>query len=58
MIYHSGISRGRILEVRSNPKSFPKDAFNAVCNIYSKYLNYEKLVNDYIRFAANIIKLK
>lgn len=52
------ISRRRILEVRSNPNSLPKDAFNAVCNIYSKYLNYEKLINDYIRFAANIIEIE
>jgi len=52
------ISRRRILEVRSNPNSLPKDAFNVVCNIYSKYLNYEHLVNDYIRFAANIIEIE
>jgi len=52
------ISRKRILEVRSNPNYLPKDAFNAVCNIYSKYLNYEKLVNDYIRFAAKIIEIE
>ncbi|XP_022169525.1 zinc finger MYM-type protein 1-like [Myzus persicae] len=48
----------QILEVRSNPNSPTIDAFNAVCNIYSKYLNYEKLVYDYIRFAANIIEIE
>jgi len=52
------ISKRRILEVRSNPNSLPKDAFNVVCNIYFKYLNHEKLVNDYIRFAANIIEIE
>lgn len=29
-----------------------------LCNIYAKYLNHKKLINDYIRFAANIIEIK
>jgi len=44
-------SRRRIMEVRKNPETLPKDAFIIVCEIYSKYLNRESLISEYQQFA-------
>lgn len=52
------ISRRRIMEVRKNPETLPKDAFIIVCKIYSKYLNRESLISEYQQFSSNFIELE
>jgi len=52
------ISRRRIMEVRKNPETLPKDAFIIVCELYSKYLNRESLISEYQQFASNFIELE
>lgn len=50
------LSRNRIMEIRSNHKSLPKDAFLMICSVYKKYLHRENLISDYLQFADNYIE--
>uniref|UniRef100_A0A2S2PBA1 Zinc finger MYM-type protein 1 n=2 Tax=Schizaphis graminum TaxID=13262 RepID=A0A2S2PBA1_SCHGA len=52
------LSKKRILEVKNSPNSLPKDAFKIVCELYSTFLQYDDLVNEYQQFCSNFLELE
>jgi len=44
-------SRKRITEVSENSQSLPKDAFQVFCNTYSRFINREHLIREYLEFC-------
>jgi len=46
------------LEVNNSPHSLPKDAFKIVCELYSTFLQYDDLVNEYQQFYSNFLELE
>lgn len=52
------LSKKRILELKNSPNSLPKDAFKIVCELYSTFLHYDDLVNEYQQFCSNFLELE
>jgi len=52
------LSKKRILEVKNSPNSLPKDAFKIVWELYSTFLQYDDLVNEYQQFCSNFLELE
>lgn len=42
-----------MLEVKSDSTSLPTDAFSKVCNAYSKFINRDDLLTEYLQFVNN-----
>jgi len=47
------LSYKRMLEVKSDSTSLPTDAFSKVCNAYSKFINRDNLLTEYLQFVNN-----
>jgi hypothetical protein len=48
----------RITEIKNSPNSLPKDAFKIICELYSTFLKYDDLVNEYQQFCSNFLELE
>lgn len=47
------LTERRILEVRKNKMLLPKDAFLGFCQVYSKFVDYDALISEYLQFVVN-----
>lgn len=47
----SYFSINRLLKIKKDPLSLPKDVFKVFCTIYNKHIQFEVLRNEYIQFS-------